>query len=394
MRARARSVSLAAASLLVSLTGCLPEADTGPSTTLLPRRDLPVKGVEWSPDAAGLSGVRAVAERGGMTVVFGAEGATLFSGGVLAGQDAGVGTVESAAVIPAADGAGQWIAGADAAGKVWRLVAGESFEVVSSLYGLSEDPVSGIAALGTTGTVFAVESGVAVSDGALVTRHDTGALTGLTATSDRLGGVTEVGPVTFEPAATELTTFEVPGATAMAFDDQGRLLVLTPEALHREDEGGSLVVIYASEAGGLSALAAAPGHVWFRDGTALGLVDDEGVGLSPAGALPEDAGLAGSPTGDVWVLSGGALSRMAIDIGSADQRETWEKDIEPIFQVSCTPCHLPGGSAPVVLSTYDTWEQHRAELRKVVIEDQSMPPPGYDLSDAERATIAAWLDAD
>lgn len=389
---------VAVAALALSMTGCMPEegpgtGGTGGDDATLEVRDLPVTVVDWSPDAAALGQVSAVATQDGTTVVFGGAGAALFSGGVLTSTDAAVTTVGAAAVIPAADHQGQWIAGADAEGKVWRLVAGESFAVVSSLYGLSDDAVSGLAPLGDGGTVFAVAGGLAVSDGTLVTRYDTGALEGLATSDARAAGVTGEGVSALEPGSDTLTTFELPGAAAVAFDDRGRLLALTPEAIYREGADGTLVVIHRSEAAGLAGLAAAPGRVWFTDGTTLGLVDDAGVGLSPAGTVPPGGDLTGSPSGDVWVVAGGALSRLAVDIGTADQRQTWEEDMKPIFEASCTPCHLSGGSAPTVLSTYDSWELHRDELRARVIEDETMPPSGYELTDEDRKAIGAWLDA-
>ncbi len=403
-RARVGGGWAAIAALVLSVTGCIPENPSGledPGGTTsgdvgdepLAVRDLPVQTVDWSPDAAALDGVRAVATRGGTTVVFGDDGAALFSGGVLTGTDAAVTAPRAAAVIPAADHDGLWIAAVDADGRVWRLVAGESFEGVSSLYGLSEEAVVGLVPMGEKGTVFALGGGLAVSDGTLVTRYDTGALVGLAASDARAAGVTAEGISVLEPGTGTLTKFALPGAAAVAFDDLGRLLALTPEALYRERADGTLHVVHRSEAGGLRSLAAAPGHVWFADGTTLGLVDDVGVGLSATGTLTAGAALQGSPTGDVWVLEGGSLSRVAVDIGSAGHRQTWEEAMKPIFEASCTPCHEPGGSAPTVLSTYESWELHRDSLRTKVIEDETMPPSGYELAAEDRKAIEAWLDA-
>ena len=46
-----------------------------------------------------------------------------------------------------------------------------------------------------------------------------------------------------------------------------------------------------------------------------------------------------------------------------------------------------------MLSTYESWELHRDSLRTKVIEDETMPPSGYELAAEDRKAIEAWLDA-
>ena len=84
---------------------------------------------------------------------------------------------------------------------------------------------------------------------------------------------------------------------------------------------------------------------------------------------------------------------------------TFTKDVAPIFQKSCQPCHHPGTSAPMSLMTYnDARPWARAIKEKVVVRD--MPPWHLDktvgirkykndrsLNDAEIATIARWVDS-
>lgn len=398
----ARSHGFAAlAALALAMTGCMPEEDpnpdptdtTDPVDTTLAQRDMAVREIAWSPDTAALGKVAAVAERGATTAAFGDTGAVLFTSGVHKVTDAGLTTVQSAAVIPAADHNGQWIAGADAEGKVWRLVAGETFEVVSSLYGLADESVTGLAPFGDAGTVLAVEGALAISDGATVTRYDTGTLAGVTTFAGRVAGVGAGGPAVLDVAGEELTTFDLPEVTSVAFDDKGRLLALSPDTLYREATNGTLIEIYRSETGDLGGLAQAPGRVWFSEGTVAGMVDPEGVALSPEGALPAGAALTGSPSGDVWVIADGALTRIALDVGNDGARHTWETDIQPIFEASCTPCHLAGGTAPVHLSTYDAWETHRESLTQRVLVKGDMPPQGFELSAEDRKVIEDWLSA-
>jgi mono/diheme cytochrome c family protein len=381
-----------AASLLAACTQQGPggSGGGGADNTILPTRDMALRSVDWNPSKQPLGQVGAVVDSDQTTVVFGDKGAVIFNAGVVGSVDDAVTTVKAGAVIPAADHHGTWIAGADQKGQVWRLQGGDSFEDVSTLYGIEKDPVSGLAGVGAQGTAFALATGLAFSDGTTVTRFDTGPLTALVGGQSRAAGVSEKGAHVLDPTGKEVA-YDLSGASAVAFDDKDRLLVLSPEAIYREDGSGDIVPIYKSAGGGLHSLASAPGRVWFTDGSKLGLIDTTGVALSPASAIPEKADLTGSDTGDVWILAGGALTRSALDIGNDDDRAAWEQKIQPIFHNNCTPCHLPGGTAGVVLATYDTWVEHRDVLKKRVIDEKTMPPQGFNLSDADRATIGAWL---
>src|SRR5689334_15913658 len=84
---------------------------------------------------------------------------------------------------------------------------------------------------------------------------------------------------------------------------------------------------------------------------------------------------------------------------------TFTKDLAPILQKSCQNCHRPGSIAPMSLLTY---EDARPWVRSIKerVESRQMPPWHVDrtvgirsfkddpsLSDAEIATIVAWIDA-
>jgi cytochrome c553 len=84
---------------------------------------------------------------------------------------------------------------------------------------------------------------------------------------------------------------------------------------------------------------------------------------------------------------------------------TFTKDVAPILQRSCENCHREGGVAPMALTTY---EQVRPWARSIKTRtaQREMPPwfieknigiqkfkDDPSLSDAEIATIAAWVDA-
>ncbi len=82
---------------------------------------------------------------------------------------------------------------------------------------------------------------------------------------------------------------------------------------------------------------------------------------------------------------------------------TFHRDVEPILQQRCQVCHRPEGVGPFPLLTYDDVAADLATIAEVV-SDRRMPPWHADphvgafensraLSDAERATLFAWIEA-
>jgi hypothetical protein len=84
---------------------------------------------------------------------------------------------------------------------------------------------------------------------------------------------------------------------------------------------------------------------------------------------------------------------------------TFAKDVAPIMQRSCQPCHRPDTMAPMSLMTY---EEVRPYVRaiKLKVSSRQMPPWGVDrtigtqefknnvsLNDREIATIVNWIDS-
>ena len=110
----------------------------------------------------------------------------------------------------------------------------------------------------------------------------------------------------------------------------------------------------------------------------------------------------------IWTF--GALIAVGVPtIASAQQRPagqpTFAKDVAPILQRSCVKCHRPGQSAPMSLMTYEDARPWARSI-KTRVTNREMPPWHIDrnvgiqkfkddisLSDAEIATIAAWVDA-
>src|SRR5688572_23566037 len=90
---------------------------------------------------------------------------------------------------------------------------------------------------------------------------------------------------------------------------------------------------------------------------------------------------------------------------AGDRQQTFAKDVAPILQRSCVTCHRPGQSAPMSLMTYEDARPWARSIKTRVVT-REMPPWHIDrnvgiqkfkndisLSDAEIATIAAWVDA-
>src|SRR5262245_17020504 len=83
---------------------------------------------------------------------------------------------------------------------------------------------------------------------------------------------------------------------------------------------------------------------------------------------------------------------------------TYHKEVVRILEKNCQDCHRPGQVAPFSLLTYDQARKRAADIASVT-DDRTMPPwpasteeggPFRDervLSDADIATLAAWVEA-
>jgi hypothetical protein len=101
-------------------------------------------------------------------------------------------------------------------------------------------------------------------------------------------------------------------------------------------------------------------------------------------------------------LLSGAASAQA---GGEGRTVTFSRDVAPILQENCQECHQPGSIAPMSLITFQEARRWSARIRDRV-EDRIMPPwhlnphlgiqdykNDISLSDAEIATIVAWVEA-
>ena len=105
------------------------------------------------------------------------------------------------------------------------------------------------------------------------------------------------------------------------------------------------------------------------------------------------------------VLAGSVLFASSVPAFAAEAVvPTFSKDIAPLFQRTCDNCHRPGSIAPMSLLT---WKDSRPWARSIKekVATRTMPPWHIDknvgvkkfkddpsLTDAEIATISAWVD--
>ncbi len=105
------------------------------------------------------------------------------------------------------------------------------------------------------------------------------------------------------------------------------------------------------------------------------------------------------------LLGVAALPAFGAESADADKTNvTFTRDVLPIFQRSCQNCHRPGAGAPMSLLGYEDVRPWARSIAKRVVA-RSMPPWHLDptvgiteyvgdpsLTDAEIATVAAWVD--
>ena len=142
----------------------------------------------------------------------------------------------------------------------------------------------------------------------------------------------------------------------------------------------------------MNGLLTSGSHVWFAVGPELGVVDSDAVLRTTGLGLAPNAQLIGAGSGDVWTLADGKLLWFSADGSQGEEARSWGEKIGPIVSAHCNQCHLPGGAAGIDLSTYATWVSRRATLDQRVIVERSMPPLGFELTDANRDVIEEWVD--
>jgi hypothetical protein len=384
-------VSAVGAIALSVLAGC---AGAGPHTreagVVAP---LAVRPVAWNAAQARVGKVRAVADAGDVAAVFADDGAHVFTSGVLVASDTSVTDWIDAETILGPDGSARWIVGVNARGRIYHLRGRSSFEDVSERYGLGDRKVRGAAVLGTSYVGFLLDGEVALADGTQVVRYGLAPLVDLTGGGGFGAGIAKDKLVVFTATNRAARSYALPEASAVAVGPDGRLYATTPRGVFASNAGGGLDLVYETSSDSIHGLVASAEHVWFADGTELGVIDNGRVAETTGAKIAPDAKLLASTSGDVWVLAGGALSRFARLDPEPEIARAWNEKLSGVFARSCASCHLPNGPSGVDLSTAEAWHSHRAMIKERVMTSRTMPPSGRPLADEDREAIRAFTEA-
>jgi thiol-disulfide isomerase/thioredoxin/mono/diheme cytochrome c family protein len=117
-----------------------------------------------------------------------------------------------------------------------------------------------------------------------------------------------------------------------------------------------------------------------------------------------DAVLAGRDVTRTATEPSGCVITRPRKVAAAKKAVTYSKEVARILQNNCQECHRPGEAAPFKLMNYADAANWAGPIREAVTE-QRMPPWNADrahgkfknargLTDADRADLLAWIDAD
>jgi mono/diheme cytochrome c family protein len=384
-----------ASALLLSagLMGCghsTPPGGKGDPVTLGTQA---VSSVDWNANKADFGKIAAVTDIGQSTVVFSDQGMAVMVAGAVSANDTSVTAWQSAGVVPAADGEGQWIVGMDGMGEIFTVNANDQLENVSDRWGLNGQNVHAVAALGGAVAAFQLDGQLAVADGIDVTDYAM-TLTGFSGAYGRVAGVSSDGKVhVFDLGTGNDTAYDLPGALYTTFDVNKKVVAATAGALYGEDTSDLTLLVDLSDTT-VHGLAGSPTGVWVAMGTELGLLSGTTLGQSSGANLPADATIVASSSGDVWALSQGELLRYSAN--SPGDESLWNATILPIFDQVCSQCHLPGGTANIDLSYYGAWVARRKLIGQRVFQKMptAMPPTTASamLTADDLTAIQAWID--
>ncbi len=393
-----RNPSLAC--VLLVLAACSSSSNNTTHASASAPAALALTTVAWNPANVDVGAAEAVVEIDKSLLVLGSKGIVTLVSGAVVTTDGAITTWKSAAQLPSPDGQSTWVVGVDGNGVLQRMsIDGSPANAVSDRYGLAMDKVQDVAG-GAPYAGFMLATGVAVTDGANVTRYQ-GTAKAIAAHGNAVALADGVAVRVFDGGKESDVT--LPDAQLVAYDQAGDLLAATPHRLYQVTAGAAELLYDAGDRT-IHQLAGAGSNIWFSVDSDLGVFRAATVMLASGGTLPVDARLVGSPSGDVWTLTGGHLSRMSAgatgDGGASGDEASWNTTIQPIYAAVCSNCHSPAGSGKdssgIDLSTYATWSARREHVYTRTVTQAgtatSMPPPGAPiaLTDAQRAAIAAW----
>jgi cytochrome c5 len=270
---------------------------------------------------------------------------------------------------------------------VHRVRARSTLEDVSDRYGLSDDAVQMAFALGGSLVAFVLDQSIAMADGKTVERYAVEATSGASGGVKRVAALGAGGRVVVLDVEPEtLTIFSVPSAMATAIDAEGHVFVQTAQSIHELRQDGPALV-YRSTSANLHGFVTCGGRVWFGEGTKLGALEARKVGISASDVISAEASLLTSPSGALWTISAGKLSRF--EVPATGDEGVWQTTVRPIYAHTCSACHKRGGTANIDLSTYAAWAERRSRIYDRVVVRKDMPQGGT-LADADIEAIRAW----
>ncbi len=385
-----RSEALASGQAPAELKLCPPQAsDAGDCPAAC--GDLQGVGLSAGADA-GSPAVQALVELPDEQVLFTASGASVYQGGVSAIDVAASVQWTGAAALPAADGTGTWAVGIDSDGQLWRVTGAGTLEAISDRFGLAKDKVLAAAAAGGQSAGFALESGLAVSDGTALQRYDAHP-TSLSGGPGALAWV-ESGVVNKLAVGTgALTRWPLSGASGAALAQDGTVAAITAHELWTGAPGGDITLAYRTTAA-LGSLTASENRFWFFQAGELGYLEGDAGAHTATAIAAADAALAPAVGGGVWSLSGGVPQKWTVGSG---ELAVWQQRVQPVFARVCASCHGAGGGA-LGLASLQAWEDNRAAIRAQVLEggdggSAAMPPAASTQPTADELhQLQCWLD--
>jgi hypothetical protein len=237
---------------------------------------------------------------------------------------------------------------------------------------------------------FQLDQGLAVADGTTVARYSSPPYLMLAGGGGAIAGTLADRIEVLRPSEKSSTSYLLSGVLATAVGSDGTLYAATRDGLYATDAVRSLSRVFRDPRGRIHGLVVSGSRVWLADGDALGVIDGGRVMLAETSHLSDDARLASSPSGDVWVLDRGALRRYQPTLPLT----TDAASMPAVFARSCARCHSPGGEAGVDLSTSAAWDAHKAAIVRRVVLARSMPPYGAPgMPEADREAVRRWAEA-
>lgn len=354
-----------------------------------PPPPLTVTRVEWNASGMNLGAVQAVAEDGDLTAVYTDQGLRLLVAGAVAARDDSVRSWRTAITAAAADGTpGSWILGADAMSRVFRVRDRSALEDVTSRLALGMRDIQSAARVSDDAVAFGGSGGFAVLRGSNVAAWNDPDFVQIAGGGNRIAAANSTGVKVFDLMTERAVRYGVTGVTGFALSRAGSLIITVGARIYEQNTRGELAPVYTHSAE-LRTLAVSGDNTWLIADNRLALWDGFRVRTTADVTLASSARLIAASNGGVWVLQGGVLSRYTLVVDPEDQR--WNTEIRSIFATRCTPCHLPGGTAGIDLSTRCAWAIRRDAIRDQVNVRMLMPPLPATMPAQERNAIAAYL---